>query len=98
MGMLWPTLEFMLGIAMVIVLFVGGHEVLSGRISAGDFAAFTIYTVMLTWPMIALGYVVNLFERGTASMVRIHELLIEEPTIDDRDAAPEKVTPHQGRR
>src|SRR6185437_1668861 len=86
MGMLWPTLQFMLGIAMVIVLFVGGHEVLTHRISAGDFAAFTIYTVMLTWPMIALGYVVNLFERGTASMVRIHELLIEEPTIDDRDA------------
>jgi len=96
MGMLWPTLEFMLGIAMVIVLLVGGHEVLSGRISAGDFAAFTIYTVMLTWPMIALGYVVNLFERGTASMVRIHELLIEEPTIDDRDAAPEKVSPIEG--
>ncbi|MFZ0663359.1 MAG: ABC transporter ATP-binding protein [Acidobacteriaceae bacterium] len=91
MGMLWPTLEFMLGIAMVIVLLVGGHEVLSHRISAGDFAAFTIYTVMLTWPMIALGYVVNLFERGTASMVRIHELLVEEPTIDDRDAAPDKV-------
>ena len=86
MGMLWPTLQFMLGIAMVIVLFVGGHEVLTHRISAGDFAAFTIYTVMLTWPMIALGYVVNLFERGTASMVRIHELLIEEPTIDDCDA------------
>src|SRR6185312_3312158 len=96
MGMLWPTLEFMLGIAMVIVLFVGGHEVLSGRITAGDFAAFTIYTVMLTWPMIALGYVVNLFERGTASMVRIHELLVEEPTIDDRDAAPEKVHPIKG--
>ncbi|HET8635389.1 MAG TPA: ABC transporter ATP-binding protein, partial [Acidobacteriaceae bacterium] len=96
MGMLWPTLEFMLGIAMVIVLLVGGHEVLSGRISAGDFAAFTIYTVMLTWPMIALGYVVNLFERGTASMVRIHELLIEEPTIDDRDAAPEKIRPIKG--
>jgi ATP-binding cassette subfamily B protein len=96
MGMLWPTLQFMLGIAMVIVLLVGGHEVLSGRISAGDFAAFTIYTVMLTWPIIALGYVVNLFERGTASMVRIHELLVEEPTIDDRDAAPEMVHPIKG--
>jgi ATP-binding cassette subfamily B protein len=86
MGMLWPTLEFMLGIAMVIVLLVGGHQVLSHRISPGDFTAFTIYTVMLTWPMIAFGWVVNLFERGTASVTRIHELLIEEPTIDDRDA------------
>jgi ATP-binding cassette subfamily B protein len=86
MGMLWPTLEFMLGIAMVIVLLVGGHEVLSHRITPGQFTSFTIYTVMLTWPMIAIGWVVNLFERGTASVTRIHELLIEEPSIDDRDA------------
>jgi ATP-binding cassette subfamily B protein len=86
MGMLWPTLEFMLGIAMVIVLFAGGHEVLSHRITPGQFTAFTLYTVMLTWPMIAIGWVVNLFQRGTASVTRIHELLIEEPTIDDREA------------
>ena len=96
MGMLWPTLEFMLGIAMVIVLLAGGHEVLSHRITTGQFTAFTIYTVMLTWPMIALGYVVNLFERGTASVVRIHELLVEEPTIDDRDARPAEVTEIRG--
>ena len=86
MGMLWPTLEFMLGIAMVIVLLVGGHLVLSQRITPGEFTSFTIYTIMLTWPMIAFGWVVNLFERGTASVIRIHELLVEEPTIDDRDA------------
>jgi ATP-binding cassette, subfamily B, multidrug efflux pump len=86
MGMLWPTLEFMLGIAMVIVLLVGGHQVLSHRITPGQFTSFTIYTVMLTWPMIAIGWVVNLFERGTASVTRIHELLVEEPSIDDRDA------------
>jgi ATP-binding cassette, subfamily B, multidrug efflux pump len=90
MGMLWPTLEFMLGIAMVIVLLVGGHQVLSHRITVGDFTAFSIYTVMLTWPMIAIGWVVNLFERGTASVTRIHELLVEEPTIDDRDANPDQ--------
>lgn len=96
MGMLLPTLEFILGIAMVIVVLIGGHEVLSHRISTGDFTAFTIYTVMLTWPMIAFGYVVNLFERGTASLVRIHELLVEEPTIDDRDARPDEVPEIQG--
>jgi ATP-binding cassette subfamily B protein len=88
MGMLWPTLEFLLGLAMVIVLLVGGHEVLSHRISVGDFVAFSTYTVMLTWPMIALGWVVNLVQRGKASIVRIHELLREVPTIDDRDADP----------
>jgi ATP-binding cassette, subfamily B, multidrug efflux pump len=86
MGMLWPTLEFLLGIAMVVVLLVGGHQVLSHRITPGQFASFSVYTLMLTWPMIAIGWVVNLFERGTASVMRIHELLIEEPTIDDRGA------------
>lgn len=96
MGMLWPTLEFLLGIAIVIVLLVGGHQVLSHRISVGDFTAFTIYTVMLTWPMIAFGWVINLFERGTASVTRIHELLIEPPTIDDRDACKDKIPPIRG--
>ncbi|MBT9329958.1 ABC transporter ATP-binding protein [Paracidobacterium acidisoli] len=86
MGMLWPTLEFILGLAMVIALLVGGHEVLTHRISVGDFVAFTTYMIMLTWPIIALGWVVNLFERGTASVTRIHELLIQEPTIDDHSA------------
>ena len=78
MGMLWPTLEFMLGLAMVISLLVGGHLVLQHRIPVGAFVAFTTYMLMLTWPIIALGYVVNLFERGTASVVRIHELLTAE--------------------
>ncbi|HEX4064590.1 MAG TPA: ABC transporter ATP-binding protein [Acidobacteriaceae bacterium] len=86
MGMLWPTLEFMLGLAMVIALLVGGHEVVSHRIDIRQFVTFTTYLTMLMWPIIALGYVVNLFERGTASVLRIHELLIAEPTIDDRNA------------
>jgi ATP-binding cassette, subfamily B, multidrug efflux pump len=83
MGMLWPTLEFVLGLAMAITLLVGGHEVLSHRISIGDFVAFNTYMVMLTWPVIALGWVVNLWQRGTASVVRIDELLSDKPTIDD---------------
>ena len=88
MGMLWPTLQFILGLAMAISLFVGGHQVLSHRISVGDFVAFNTYMLMLTWPIIALGWVVNLFQRGTASVTRIDELLSEEPTIDDRDQDP----------
>ncbi len=94
MAMLWPTLEFLLGLAMIIVLLVGGHEVLSHRITVGDFVAFSTYTVMLTWPMIALGWVVNLVQRGKASVVRIHELLREKPTIDDAgaDASLQNVT------
>ena len=88
MGMLWPTLEFVLGLALAITLLVGGHEVLSHRISIGDFVAFNTYMVMLTWPVIALGWVVNLWQRGTASVVRIDELLSDKPAIDDAEADP----------
>jgi ATP-binding cassette subfamily B protein len=86
MGMLWPTLEFILGLSLAITLLVGGHEVVSGRILVGDFLAFTVYMMMLTWPVIALGWVVNLVQRGTASVIRIDELMTEKPTIDDAAA------------
>jgi ATP-binding cassette subfamily B protein len=86
MGMLWPTLEFILGLSLAITLLVGGHEVLSHRISVGQFVAFNTYMMMLTWPIIALGWVVNLVQRGTASVIRIHELMTDKPTIDDAAA------------
>jgi ATP-binding cassette subfamily B protein len=88
MGMLWPTLEFILGVSMVITLLAGGHLVLSNRITVGDFVAFNTYMIMLIWPIIAVGWVVNLFQRGTASVQRIDELLQAEPAIDDRAADP----------
>ncbi len=96
MGMLWPTLEFMLGLSMMISLLVGGHEVLTHRIEIGQFVTFSMYMYMLMWPIIALGYVINLFERGTASVVRIHELLTAKPSIDDRDATLPKETEIRG--
>jgi ATP-binding cassette, subfamily B, multidrug efflux pump len=83
MGMLWPTLETMLGFAIVLVLWLGGREVLYGRISVGGFVAFNTYMVQLTWPIIALGWVINIFQRGTASMARINEILTERPEIED---------------
>lgn len=83
MGMLWPTLETTLGLAIVLVLWLGGREVLLGRITVGQFVAFNTYMVQLTWPIIALGWVINIFQRGTASMGRINELLVEKPAIED---------------
>jgi ATP-binding cassette subfamily B multidrug efflux pump len=83
MGMLWPTLETMLGLAIVLVLWLGGREVLRGRITVGDFVAFNTYMVQLTWPVIALGWVINIFQRGTASLGRIHQLMEERPEITD---------------
>jgi ATP-binding cassette subfamily B protein len=88
MGMLWPTLEFILGISMIITLLAGGHLVLAHRISVGQFVAFNTYMVLLIWPIIAVGWVVNIFQRGTASVKRIHELMSAEPAIDDSAADP----------
>jgi ATP-binding cassette subfamily B protein len=83
MGMLWPTLETLLGVAIVIVLWVGGREVLLHRISVGSFVAFNTYMVQLTWPVISLGWVINIFQRGTASMGRIESILAERSEITD---------------
>jgi ATP-binding cassette subfamily B protein len=83
MAMLWPTLEFVLGLSLVITLLVGGPRVAAHRISVGQFTSFFVYMVQLTWPMIAIGWVVNLFQRGTASVVRIDELLKQQPDIAD---------------
>jgi ATP-binding cassette subfamily B protein len=86
MGMLWPTLEFVLGVSMIITLLVGGHEVIAHRISPGEFVAFNTYMILLIWPIIAVGWVVNIFQRGTASVKRIDELLRAKPAIDDSTA------------
>jgi ATP-binding cassette subfamily B protein len=86
MAMLWPTLEFCLGIALMLTLFIGGREVVQHRMTVGDFASYNVYMVQLIWPMIAIGWVVNLVQRGSASVVRIHELMLEKPSIDDAHA------------
>jgi ATP-binding cassette subfamily B protein len=86
MGMLWPTLEFILGLSMLITLLAGGHEVIAHHISVGDFVAFNTYMIMLTFPIIAVGWVINIFQRGTASVKRIDELFKAEPAIDDSAA------------
>jgi ATP-binding cassette subfamily B protein len=112
MGMLWPTLELMLGCAVVLVLWLGGREVLEGHssftrltalvpgfpgvtttlkldgsMSVGQFVAFSTYMMQLTWPIIALGWVINIFQRGTASLGRINEIMQEQPQIQDAPQA-----------
>src|SRR6266849_7743625 len=83
MGMLWPTLETMLGLAIVLVLWIGGREVLHGHITVGDFVAFNTYLVLLTFPVIAMGWINSIYQRGTASLLRIHQLMTEKPEIED---------------
>ena len=80
-GAFHPLLMFISGIAMVIVTWLGGLEVIAGRITVGDFVAFGFYLVLLIWPMIALGWVVNLYQRGSASMGRLNKILNAEPSV-----------------
>ena len=96
MAMLWPSLEVVLGLGSFLTLLVGGRMVAEHRISVGEFAAFSVYVVQMFWPMIALGYVVNLFQRGTASVVRIDELLKQQPEIADTPAVVSEPQPLAG--
>src|SRR6266404_4958435 len=80
-GTLNPLFAFFGGLGAVIVLGAGGALTIKGTISVGSFVAFGLYLTMLTWPMIALGWVVNLFQRGDASMGRLAEILDVRPTI-----------------
>jgi len=80
-GLFQPLLEGLIGFTFLVVLWAGGYQVIQGRISLGGFVMFNTYMGMLVWPMIALGWVVNLMQRGTASMSRINQIMRERPTI-----------------
>ncbi|HEX7119173.1 MAG TPA: ABC transporter ATP-binding protein [Longimicrobiales bacterium] len=92
-GAFQPLLALLTGLGTVIVLWLGGRQVMAGRITVGDFIAFGLYLNMLTWPMISLGWVINLFERGAASMGRLNAIFAVEPVVrpPDRPARLERV-------
>jgi ATP-binding cassette subfamily B multidrug efflux pump len=78
-----PLLQALIGLGFAAVLWYGGLLVIRGRISVGQFVTFQLFLGKLTWPMIALGWVINLAQRGTASLIRIQEVLDAEPAIRD---------------
>jgi len=80
-GIMNPAFGLLAGLGAVTVLGIGGALAVSGTISVGAFVAFGLYLGMLTWPLIALGWVVNLFQRGAASMARLAEILDQAPTV-----------------
>ncbi|MFL5402614.1 MAG: ABC transporter ATP-binding protein [Gemmatimonadales bacterium] len=96
-GAFFPLLTLLGGLSGLVVLYVGGMLVMSGRVSVGEFVAFGVYLAMLVWPMIALGWAVNLVQRGAASMGRINQLFREPPAITGA-AAPLKLPPSNGAR
>ena len=80
-GLFEPLLELLIGSTFLIVLWSGGNRVLNGQISLGSFVMFNTYMGMLVWPMIAMGWVVNLMQRGSASFGRIREIMEQRPSI-----------------
>lgn len=89
-GVFHPLLAFLSGVGALLAIWLGGREVLAGRITLGGFVAFTVYLAMLNWPMVALGWVINIFQRGMASYERIARLLDEAPAIA---SPPDAVVP-----
>jgi ATP-binding cassette subfamily B protein len=83
--LLWPMMALVLGLAAVSILFVGGNEVINHNLTLGQFVQFNGYLLMLSWPMIALGWVVSLYQQGAASMHRIRELMGQRSRISDTD-------------
>lgn len=82
-GLFFPMLVFFSNISLAIVLFLGGRKTITLAITPGDFVAFISYLGLLTWPMMAMGWVINLIQRGRASLDRINKILSMKPDIDD---------------
>jgi len=87
-GFFSPSLALFSGAGALLALWIGGREAVAGRITLGQFVAFTVYLGMLNWPMVALGWVINIFQRGLASFGRIAAILDETPSIASPPGAP----------
>jgi ATP-binding cassette, subfamily B, multidrug efflux pump len=87
-GLFYPSMTLFLGFGSLLVLWLGSREAIQGRITVGEFVAFNAYLVMLSWPMIAFGWVTNILQRGMASWKRMLEVLDAAPQIDDRAVTP----------
>jgi ATP-binding cassette, subfamily B, multidrug efflux pump len=82
-GVFSPSMSLFLGLGSLLVLWLGSRDVIHGRITVGEFVAFNAYMVMLSWPMIAFGWVTNMLQRGLASWRRMVEVLDQQPAISD---------------
>jgi ATP-binding cassette subfamily B protein len=82
-----PLMTFFIGMGFVLIIWVGVPAAIRGEISVGQFTVFNMYLFRLIWPLIALGYVVNLYQRGTASLKRMNAILAVKPAIADSTSA-----------
>lgn len=88
LALFFPVMTLFTNLGLIVVIWIGGRLTILGNITTGDFVAFISYLNLLTWPMMALGWVTNLIQRGTASMRRINAILEEVPEIASRTTAP----------
>ena len=95
-SLLWPSMYFIAGLAAALLLWLGGSDVISGRIELGQFVQFNTYLAALAFPMIALGWAVNLFQQGSASMSRIQEIFDVTPAIADGPSTRAHFVPARG--
>ncbi len=91
-SLLWPLMGMLTGAATVIVLWRGGFDVITSKLSLGTMVSFLIYLGMLTWPLIAFGWVVNIFQRGAASMGRLNKIFDTQPEIKDSTETDRSIT------
>src|SRR5207245_2424673 len=91
---LWPLFAAVAGLAGLVLLYVGGQHVAAGRLSLGQFVQFNYYLILLSWPLIALGWVTNMFQQGAASLNRIEAILHRQPAIA---SPPHPIRPTAGR-
>ena len=80
-GSFFPLTVFFTNVSLAIVIFIGGRQTITASITPGDFVAFINYLYLITWPMMAMGWVTNLMQRGAASLDRIEEILKTKPEI-----------------
>ena len=92
----YPLMQFLIGIGFAVILLIGGREAAQGRITLGEFAAFNLYLEQLIWPLIAMGYVTNLVQRGTASLKRMQEVMEVAPAIADTPESLSEIDSIQG--
>jgi ATP-binding cassette subfamily B multidrug efflux pump len=85
-GAFYPSIQLLMGIGVLLVLWLGSRDVIAGRMTVGELVAFNAYLLMLSWPMMAFGWVTNLLQRGMASWARMLEVMDAVPAITDAEA------------
>lgn len=95
-SIMWPLMFLLIGFSLIITLYFGGTRVIEGRLSIGTLTAFFGYLVMLIWPMIAFGWVINILQQGAASMGRIVKILDIDPSIKDTEQTDTSIRSIEG--